>query len=160
MLRTQRWFATEKTDGERHWLWADGDGCRLLSRDLSVARSFGPVQGLSSDTILDGEVVSESNGREFFVAFDAVRCLGEDVGAHPNAPARLKASSRAFELLSDLDGLHVIAKTYYGADFEVLRKTLDTGVFTDGSRSTECDGVVLASYRDNHGYYDAACYKY
>ena len=31
MLRSQRWFATEKTDGERHWLWADSDGCRLLS---------------------------------------------------------------------------------------------------------------------------------
>ena len=45
------------------------------------------------------------------MAFDAVRCFGEDVGAFPNAPARLKASSRAFELLSDLDGFHVIAKT-------------------------------------------------
>ncbi len=160
MLRTQRWFATEKTDGERHWLWADSDGCRLLSRDLSVARSFGPVPGLEQETILDGEVVRESSGREFFVAFDAVRCLGEDVGACSNAPSRLKASSRAFELLADLEGLRVIAKTYYGADFDVLRKTLDTGVFTDGARSTECDGVVLASYRDNHGYYDAACYKY
>ena len=161
MLRTQRWFATEKTDGERHWLWADAGGCRLLARDLSLHRSFPTVKGLEQDTILDGEFIREASGREFFVAFDAVRSCGEDVGALPNAPARLDAASKAFACLDgQLDGLNVIAKTYYGADFDVLRKTLETGVFTDGERTTECDGVVLAAYRDAHGYYDAACYKY
>ena len=55
---TAKWYATEKTDGERHWLFHDGaDGCWLLRRDLS--RRFGDELGDLSDEALAGDQLDE-----------------------------------------------------------------------------------------------------
>ena len=168
-VATAKWYATEKTDGERHWLFHDGaDGCWLLRRDLSISRTFAesiPALACGGPTIFDGEIVPERGSKHvFFVVFDAVRSLGEDVGALRNAPARLAAAAAALDALAAADlPLAVIAKTYHdGAHFDALRPALAAGggVFRDGTRTTECDCVVLAAERDAHGYYDAACFKY
>ena len=168
-VATARWYATEKTDGERHWLFHDGaDGCWLLRRDLSISRTFAesiPALACGGPTIFDGEIVPEKGSKHvFFVVFDAVRSLGDDVGALRNAPARLAAAAAALAALAAADlPVAVVAKTYHdGAHFDALRPALAAGggVFRDGTRTTECDGVVLAAERDAHGYYDAACFKY
>ena len=168
-VATAKWYATEKTDGERHWLFHDGaDGCWLLRRDLSISRTFAesiPALACGGPTIFDGEIVPERGSKNvFFVVFDAVRSLGDDVGALRNAPARLAAAAAALAALAAADlPVAVVAKTYHdGAHFDALRPALAAGggVFRDGTRTTECDGVVLAAERDAHGYYDAACFKY
>ena len=134
------WYATEKTDGERHWLYHDGAKTLvLLRRDLSIARRLAAVPALENAgggaTILDGEVVVDKTKggagapEPLFVVFDAVRALGDDVGALGAAPARLVAARAALDALEASAtnlGLRVLAKTYYGAgDLGPLRAALD-----------------------------------
>ena len=83
-------------------------------------------------------------------------------GSHTQAAA---AAFDAFAKAEAQLGFRALAKRYYGADFHELRTSLfpegaAKGVFEDGARATECDGVVLAKALDDHGYYDAVCFKY
>jgi hypothetical protein len=133
LLKRQPYVVCEKTDGVRHLLVGLPDGTVAI---MNRALNYEIVRiRIPKDTLLDGELVRDKNGRMLFMVYDAVRVKGESVGALPLDQRLDKA--RAV--------VRAIIKTA-GAPFEVRVKTmwpLGAEFPALDSFEYETDGVVL-----------------
>ncbi|KAJ8610097.1 hypothetical protein CTAYLR_007100 [Chrysophaeum taylorii] len=163
VIGSEPFLVAEKTDGERGWFFQCGLGTFLLRRDLSVAEKLGDDGDDDKVAILDGEMISD---QKLFVAFDAVRCDGEDVGAVETGGAleRLARSRKLLEREKTRRDWTIVAKTYWrpsAPDLETkIRRVLETGEFSGKDRTTKSDGLIFARARDVDGYYRAVCFKH
>lgn len=178
-IAKSEYFAGEKSDGERRFLFSPGDGqCFLIDvRGGKIERfpHIGERLGRGV-TILDGELVENlisTPSTLTFLIFDAVRLEGEDIGAVQDFSARLSAANTflsARGLLGNVAGLDLQVKGFVPANqvnelfacFKPIPGHIDLNFgamwFERGIRLSRNDGIVFVPR--NRPYYAHNCLKW
>ena len=139
LLKQSEYLVAEKTDGVRHLLvsfeTAANEKCvALVNRafDVTVVKYT-----LAKDTVLDGELVTRSDGRQVFLIHDAVMIRGESLMQTPLTERLEKAKALTRTILSKTPFVTTVKPMVPLKDI----RTLESGPY-------ETDGLVFTPVHD------------